>query len=635
MSTFNEIEMTTPYGDTDNVLELNIDSSSDAYILQNVIKLPSTYTFSIWYRTESNSQITFNVLGESDVVGSSTAWNKYVKTVTVETLDETSIYIMPSAGVNSYFYEGYLVESITDTSWLPAPEDIEGEIGSVRSELIQTADSILARVSASDGRISTLETNLEGITGRVEDAEGNISKVSQTVDGVTTEISDAKGSSTTLKARLDGIDVKVEDVEGNITQLKQTNEEISLKAGNAEKMALESKVLSVNLSVETMTVATDTDGNNGNYSNCKTIISVSYGIEDVTAYATINCTPSDGMDYSIDFTSKTCSISNMVVDTGTVEISATYTTTIDNVEQTLSATRTFSVTKSKQGVAGDSIGIKSMTTEYYLSTSDTEIIGGEWNETPPVKTDTTYIWKREHTIYEDDTESYSSPVLDQSLNELFRVTAKLTVGQEEITGKVNDLDGKYTELKQTSDSVTLFIGDENLDGSTTLQATIDGIKSYVEDEDGKVYSTIEQKADSLTQTFVDADKNLETKITESSEGWQGSFKKLGMYDENSDTPTEPDNSEESCSTTLVTIDYDGMTVEADSTSSDGRIKTTIKNGIYGENENKEDIFHLDQEGCHTGRVYMDRGFEMGGMKMIPTNINGVNFWCCVKVGGTS
>ena len=192
MSTFNEIEMTTPYGDTDNVLELNIDSSSDAYILQNVIKLPSTYTFSIWYRTENNSQITFNVLGESETVNSTTSWNKYVKTVTVETLDKTSIYIMPSVGVNSYFYEGYLAEGITDTSWLPAPEDIEGEIGSVRSELRQTAESILLKVSDSNGRITTLETNLEGIT---------------------TEISDAKGSSTTLQARLEGIDTSVVNAE--------------------------------------------------------------------------------------------------------------------------------------------------------------------------------------------------------------------------------------------------------------------------------------------------------------------------------------------------------------------------------------------------------------------------------------
>lgn len=110
MSTFNEIEMITPYGDTDNVLELNIDSSSDAYVLQDVIKLSSTYTFSIWYRAESDSQITFNVLGKSETVDSTTTWNKFVKTVTAETLDETSIYIIPSVGVNSYFYEGYLVE---------------------------------------------------------------------------------------------------------------------------------------------------------------------------------------------------------------------------------------------------------------------------------------------------------------------------------------------------------------------------------------------------------------------------------------------------------------------------------------------------------------------------------------------
>ena len=106
LSTFNEIEMITPYGDTDSVLELNIDTSSDAYVLQNVIKLPSTYTFSIWYRTESDSQITFNVLGESETVNSNTTWNKFLKTVTVETLDETSIYIIPSVGVNSYLYEG-------------------------------------------------------------------------------------------------------------------------------------------------------------------------------------------------------------------------------------------------------------------------------------------------------------------------------------------------------------------------------------------------------------------------------------------------------------------------------------------------------------------------------------------------
>lgn len=158
MSTFNEIEMTTPYGDTDNVLELNIDSSSDAYVLQDVIKLSSTYTFSIWYRTESDSQITFNVLGESEIVDSTTSWNKFVKTITVETLDETNIYIMPSVGVNSYFYEGYLVEGITDTSWTPAPEDVEQSITNVSSQYTQLADKfnwiVKSGTSSSDFTIT-------------------------------------------------------------------------------------------------------------------------------------------------------------------------------------------------------------------------------------------------------------------------------------------------------------------------------------------------------------------------------------------------------------------------------------------------------------------------------------------------
>ena len=188
MSTFNEIEITTPYGDTDNVLELNIDSSSDAYVLQDVIKLSSTYTFSIWYRTESDSQITFNVLGESEIVDSTTSWNKFVKTVTVETLDETNIYIMPSVGVNSYFYEGYLVEGITDTSWTPAPEDVEQSITNVSSQYTQLADKfnwiVKSGTSSSDFTITdrmisltSSALNIDALTTFKNSAENGTSTV--------------------------------------------------------------------------------------------------------------------------------------------------------------------------------------------------------------------------------------------------------------------------------------------------------------------------------------------------------------------------------------------------------------------------------------------------------------------------
>lgn len=184
----------TPYGNTDNVMLINLDSVSDAYILDNVINSPVTCTFSIWHRSESDSKITFNILGLTETVSSTPQWSKYVKTVTTEEIKENIICIIPNLNINSYLYEGYLTEGIVDTSWLPAPEDIQSEFNSVRSELVQTENSILLKISNSNGEISSLKTSLGEIKA---------------------EISDAKGSSTTLKARLDGIDTSIIDAEKN------------------------------------------------------------------------------------------------------------------------------------------------------------------------------------------------------------------------------------------------------------------------------------------------------------------------------------------------------------------------------------------------------------------------------------
>lgn len=221
LSTFNEIEMTTPYGDTDNVLELNIDSSSDAYVLQDVIKLSSTYTFSIWYRTESDSQITFNVLGESEIVDSTTSWNKFVKTVTVETLDETSIYILPSVGVNSYFYEGYLVEGITDTSWTPAPEDVDEEIYSTINTIEATAQSLRSEIINTKEELqSSFEQTSKEINIRVENTETSLQTViNESIPKINKEVDEATSQ---LQVQIDNISGTVAVVQDNITTMSKT-----------------------------------------------------------------------------------------------------------------------------------------------------------------------------------------------------------------------------------------------------------------------------------------------------------------------------------------------------------------------------------------------------------------------------
>lgn len=499
------------------------------------------------------------------------------------------------------------------------------------------------------------------------------SAIEQKANIILGTVTDSEGNTTTYQGTLAGLASQVKDNENRMTQIEQTSEEISLKAGTAQKLAIESKTLSVNLSVETMTVATDTEGNNGSYSNCKTSIRVMYGIEDVTSDVSITCAPSDGIEYSIDLQDKTCSITNMTYDNGYVDISASYIVTIDGVEKTLIDTSRFSVSKSKQGnvgAAGESVSVVSnvvlyqrspngteiptgewneeiqerdtgiyvsnhidsngvlvysdgatlngdgvlvvndtnkqsntyittdgilisqdttqdlkylwtktittysdgnecisytvssdgdtgngisssevtyqvssdgtnpptgewtseipavgegeylwtktvtsytngttstsysvggrgeqgvsvvsVTPEYYLSTSETEVIGGSWTETPPVKTDGTYIWKREHTIFDDGTEAYSSAVLDASLNKLFEVTAELTVSQEAITAEIKDAKGS----------------------STTLKARLEGIDASVQNVESNATSLINQRADSIeTKVLLKQDVDLTT-----------------------------------------------------------------------------------------------------------------------------
>ena len=54
--------------------------------------------------------------------------------------------------------------------------------------------------------------------------------------------------------------------------------------------------------------------------------------------------------------------------------------------------------------------VNSIKEQYYSSTSRTEVIGGEWVETPPQSEDGKYIWTKSIFIYSDGTSTETSPV---------------------------------------------------------------------------------------------------------------------------------------------------------------------------------------------------------------------------------
>lgn len=123
MNSYGQILKINPYGDEDNVLKIYLGEEDDIYRLHNVVSTPDTYTYVIWHCSDTPCNITFNVLGITEVVPSTTEWSKYVKTVEF-TGDNNNIDIHPELNTTTYYYEGYLSKGEKDTSWSLAPEDI-------------------------------------------------------------------------------------------------------------------------------------------------------------------------------------------------------------------------------------------------------------------------------------------------------------------------------------------------------------------------------------------------------------------------------------------------------------------------------------------------------------------------------
>lgn len=226
ISSFKTTKTTNPYNETDEVLELNINDGA-VYRLNNVIKVSGTYTFSIWYKTNKNTTITLRILGNESQISSGTSWKKFVKTITVNSVSDqnSDIDIEVASGAIGYFYEAYLSEGVSDTSWSPAPEDIDDNIESIKSEFTQTAEEIKMSVKNIKGDVSNLNIQVGKIEQSVADNKGNISSLTTTVSGINTTVK-KQGES------ISNIDQKADKISQQVTSVKsELNSKIELTAG--------------------------------------------------------------------------------------------------------------------------------------------------------------------------------------------------------------------------------------------------------------------------------------------------------------------------------------------------------------------------------------------------------------------
>lgn len=170
------------------------------------------------------------------------------------------------------------------------------------------------------------------------------------------------------------------------------------------------------------------------------------------------------------------------------------------------------------GLKGDKgVGVNNLLTQYYLSTSGTELLGGEWTLEMPAITENHYLWMRTKLSLTDGTVTYSDPVLCNTLNAqqtqlqdhavaidtIHENLATLTTNTDNITGTVSSLETRVTQYESDTDytieEINNRISTMELTASE-FSLTFDTYKSKTDSRIGDTESWIEQYKTYITMS---------------------------------------------------------------------------------------------------------------------------------------
>lgn len=148
-------------------------------------------------------------------------------------------------------------------------------------------------------------------------------------------------------------------------------------------------------------------------------------------------------------------------------------------------------TNGKDGEKGDTgIGVNSLETQYYLSTSDIEQIGGEWSTTEPKYEADKYYWTRTKITWTDNSVTYTEPILAEGINNANESieTVKTSVAEQNIeigsikqtvsetqtvtANNYNELKTKFDDYAPKSDIITIQNSVEKIQTDTYTKTEI-------------------------------------------------------------------------------------------------------------------------------------------------------------------
>lgn len=147
------------------------------------------------------------------------------------------------------------------------------------------------------------------------------------------------------------------------------------------------------------------------------------------------------------------------------------------------------------GIDGqDGIGVQNVVPEYYLSTSNTQVTGGEWKETQDTVVSGRYIWTRSKITWTDETITYTTPVLAEFLNSMNDTidtvsenVANLTVETDNISATVSEtvtrLENEYMTTEQVEAENQTMKDDINIikEQQASMELTSSGLQIQIDE----------------------------------------------------------------------------------------------------------------------------------------------------------
>lgn len=138
-------------------------------------------------------------------------------------------------------------------------------------------------------------------------------------------------------------------------------------------------------------------------------------------------------------------------------------------------------------------GITSVTTEYYISTSQTELAGGSWSASQPAWEEGKYIWTRSKIVYNNPTTTeYTTAVCDAAWAEINAITgqqktnttdiSQLKVEKNNISASVATIVEKQSDIDSTIVDMQKGIGEQNQSNAAQFESLTNKVNATMTSE---------------------------------------------------------------------------------------------------------------------------------------------------------